>query len=502
MYRNKYLGLLFLFLLLLLLVLNRVLESQKVHELSYLEQMEESITRLFNVSIENKYKVTETIFNDYITEDIKSLIYRGNTKETEERNHVRNELAASLTESFRALKGIGIEYIEFYAIDGSLIASFHDGNESEIIDGHNYETVKKTLRRGYPNYGFEESAILNGYRYVYPIYYKNALVGATVFSHSLKNIISPIEQTYGVSTLLIMDKAIVEADHNSKLEINRNYLEEGYWIDGYIDRAFFNEPFIEKLELRDDTLEKIEKKVLAVIDGQQVPPAVFYEVNNNDYILVIPIRITDVNGRPLGTLLFFNNDRTLFGFFKQRRGSMNTILILSFCLFLLVAVAVILMYRLQMQANRDVLTKLYNRNFCTRHLENQEEPGIVLMIDVDDFKRVNDKYGHLVGDYILEELGKLFINNIRKEDFAVRWGGEEFLIYLKNTTLEEGDTKAKQILELVREHDFKYCDITVSIGVAFMNGRMNASITAADDCLLEAKRRGKNTTVMETEPNI
>ncbi|MCS7279556.1 MAG: diguanylate cyclase [Thermodesulfobacteriaceae bacterium] len=151
----------------------------------------------------------------------------------------------------------------------------------------------------------------------------------------------------------------------------------------------------------------------------------------------------------------------------------------------------------------DALTTLYNRRFQLEMLKNAKnkadrygEPFSLLMIDIDNFKSINDNYGHEMGDVVLKKLAEIFLNNIRATDVASRWGGEEFLILLPNTNLDNALLIAERIRRQVEALKIdNLSKITVSIGVTAYNGNENINelISRADMALYEAKTSGKNT---------
>lgn len=155
----------------------------------------------------------------------------------------------------------------------------------------------------------------------------------------------------------------------------------------------------------------------------------------------------------------------------------------------------------------DELTGCYNRRYLNERLpaeineskENGEKLSIVVM-DIDNFKNINDKYGHQVGDYVLKEIGTIIRNNIRREyDWVSRFGGEEFLIAFKNTDKENAVRTTERIRQNIEAHEFKYNDlninVTASFGVEELSNEINEInelIEAADKNLYKAKELGKN----------
>jgi diguanylate cyclase (GGDEF)-like protein len=120
------------------------------------------------------------------------------------------------------------------------------------------------------------------------------------------------------------------------------------------------------------------------------------------------------------------------------------------------------------------------------------------MFDIDFFKRINDHYGHLAGDYVLRELAETVQNRIRRDEVFARYGGEEFVIVLPETTMEGATSLAETLREKVATHSFVFqgesIPVTISIGCALVqpNDAATELIQRADEKLYEAKRSGRN----------
>ena len=139
----------------------------------------------------------------------------------------------------------------------------------------------------------------------------------------------------------------------------------------------------------------------------------------------------------------------------------------------------------------DNLTKLYNR----RALIENKGYNSVIFADIDHFKEINDKYGHDAGDKILVELGDFFRSNIRETDCAIRYGGDEFLILLKNCPVNEAFEKAKQLRENLSKFNQEFNhNITMSFGVSNLSDKtLEESIKEADSAMYESKDAGRDT---------
>jgi two-component system cell cycle response regulator len=162
---------------------------------------------------------------------------------------------------------------------------------------------------------------------------------------------------------------------------------------------------------------------------------------------------------------------------------------------------------LHIAAIRDVLTGLFNRRYLEQRIPTEVAfsnrhgtPLAVLVLDLDHFKRINDELGHAAGDAALTAFGKVVAKEIRSEDVAGRFGGEEFLVLARGADEAGGVRLADRILERVRElgvmFDNRCIKFTVSIGIAACDASRKTSaaelVHAADVALLEAKRQGRD----------
>jgi len=157
---------------------------------------------------------------------------------------------------------------------------------------------------------------------------------------------------------------------------------------------------------------------------------------------------------------------------------------------------------LEKMAITDGLTEIHNHRYIVQKLQEEIERAkrydhslTVVMFDIDYFKRVNDTYGHQVGDEVLRIVSQLMKDNLRNIDSIGRYGGEEFLIILPETTLDEGFQVAERIRSKVEHGHYGKEDlrITISGGVAEYNGESDvALLKKADDLLYLAKENGRN----------
>lgn len=170
---------------------------------------------------------------------------------------------------------------------------------------------------------------------------------------------------------------------------------------------------------------------------------------------------------------------------------------------------------LQSQADRDPLTSVFNRRYfetkaaekIAKAHENKEDFAI-LMIDADNFKKVNDTFGHKIGDKVLIELASVCERSLRQDDLVARYGGEEFVVFLSKVTPQIAKLVADRLRQAIAQvvvyaDDGKPVNFTVSIGVApsGISDNVNVMIKMADDAMYAAKQNGRNR-VEEFLPNM
>jgi len=148
--------------------------------------------------------------------------------------------------------------------------------------------------------------------------------------------------------------------------------------------------------------------------------------------------------------------------------------------------------------NRRLFEKLIEQELASMHRHGHE--SVVIMLDIDDFKSINDTYGHPVGDEILRQLAGLLNSNIRKSDTVSRFGGEEFIILMPKTSLEGGAVFAERLRKLIMEEKFIVGSITLQITCSFGVSLLSVNdgqdsenyYFLADKSLYMAKQSGKN----------
>lgn len=159
----------------------------------------------------------------------------------------------------------------------------------------------------------------------------------------------------------------------------------------------------------------------------------------------------------------------------------------------------------------DPLTGLHNRRFMTAQLgalvkraTQGGDPVAALMVDIDHFKRINDTFGHDIGDEVLREFAVRLATNVRAIDLACRFGGEEFVVVMPDTKLEDAHRIAERLRRHIAGSPFHLAGldepltVTISVGVAATQGESDAPdalLKRADEAVYEAKAGGRNQVV-------
>lgn len=164
----------------------------------------------------------------------------------------------------------------------------------------------------------------------------------------------------------------------------------------------------------------------------------------------------------------------------------------------------------RLENGRDALTRTLNRRFLPSILGREisiasrsGKPFTILMIDVDYFKQINDRWGHSAGDLVLRAIAEVILDAVRPSDFVFRYGGEEFLVALVETDAEQGFQVAERIRHAIAAQELRLSDdteltVTTSIGLAAYEGHPDYAylVNAADKALYSSKEAGRNRTTI------
>jgi len=257
--------------------------------------------------------------------------------------------------------------------------------------------------------------------------------------------------------------------------------------------------------LLNNTLQKIldsQNALLFVTNNEEIT------YTNEQFLEYFSIKkVTEIKRKNLQLYKYFDNNLESYDALFEQVNSKEEYIVINSDTFILQASMIESTHKLFTLTNvtklsneiqMDALTGVYKKPYFNIRLEKvirDKEEAILVVVDIDNFKVINDTFGHQVGDDVLKEFASLVQNNIRSEDLFARWGGEEFLLLLQHTTLENALKKIESIRTHIEKHTFKHIgNMTSSFGVAYKeeSDDIHSLLQRADKALYESKHNGKN----------
>ncbi len=330
------------------------------------------------------------------------------------------------------------------------------------------------------------------------------ILGVPVYHNG--NIIAVLGGSYNVTALSRMLFNDVFDDSGYSLIINQNGEIIAYDGDPAYHNITYGDNFFKFHErqnlLSDDTLKKIRQDFKNEKDGTVRLQA----VSTSDAAQYLSYTRLGINGWMICYIIPVADAQDSYAFIKSDESILLGIFLI---LVLLLVLYIIRTNRKQNEelirtAELDGLTGAYNKRATEAYINKiltqmPDEKGTFVILDVDKFKDVNDRYGHAAGDTVLHELAKTFFRHFRKDDIIGRIGGDEFVIYMRNIESKEiASARVKNLIENVRSLPFEEMNgnhVTISVGIAFVPEAGNCYMDLyknADTALYETKQNGKD----------
>ena len=330
------------------------------------------------------------------------------------------------------------------------------------------------------------------------------ILGVPVYQNG--NIIAVLGGSYNVTALSRMLFNDVFDDSGYSLIINQNGEIIAYDGDSAYRKITYGDNFFKFHErqnlLSDDTLKKIRQDFTNEKDGT----VRLQTASTSDAAQYLSYTRLGINGWMICYIIPVADAQDAYDFIKSDESILLGIFLI---LVLLLVLYIIRTNRKQNEelirtAELDGLTGAYNKRATEAYINKiltqmPDEKGTFVILDVDKFKDVNDRYGHAVGDTVLHELAKTFFRHFRKDDIIGRIGGDEFVIYMRNIESKEiASARVKNLIENVRSLPFEEMNgnhVTISVGIAFVPEAGNCYMDLyknADTALYETKQNGKD----------
>lgn len=389
-------------------------------------------------------------------------------------------------QDYKYLRDVGFDRFIIVYPDGTVFLRMHNFNKfgDKLSDIGNIVNTANTL--SLIDKDFADSLI-----FFYPIYYNKLNVGNLYLNVPFFLISKNLSKTFDKAYMFILKKDFINIKENKgfvESEINKDY---------FVDtRTYKKFKFDEVSEVNKIISEKVLDKI-----GKEDSFIIPVEIDDK-YVLVSFIGIKNFKNVNVGYLISYEED------FLFKNFSLNFFITMGFLLVILFLINLFILYAIKMKdlaetkAITDKLTGLFNRTVIDTLIQievdrsnRNNRPLSIIVFDIDHFKRINDEYGHDKGDYVLKTIADIVKMTLRKSDYIIRWGGEEFLVILPETNLENAINVAEKIRFNIENYNFKdIVKATVSLGVTEMKKGENfyTAFKRADEALYMAKNKGRN----------
>lgn len=465
--------------------------------------------RLFRGEVHSTLKTYEE-FSNFLYQEINNkemvlqTLYKVNlTSDETKKNQLRKELYDFLEPSYLNMKNYYFRQLHFHLPNTQSFLRMHRPNKYGDILSNIRETIKIANQKQIYVTGFEEGRIYNGFRFVYPLSYKNTHIGTVEVSLSSASIVELLSKLYPTKDFIfVMDKKVV----NDKIFDD----QLGNYMDSNVSNKFlFDKEVQEIVRKYKNTIPKDDKNFFLKItkyNNDLISKWDDFATNLNfegENFIVKFLKIENIKKTPIAYLISVSKNEEYEDSYKNLYKQIFLVTILVLFLIIFGFILASYQYRLKKISQYDYLTKIYNRHKFLEIVERElkkfkryKNECCVILMDIDFFKRINDNYGHDWGDKVLRQLTIVIKQNIRQTDVFARWGGEEFVLFLSNTNEENALFVAEKLRKTIEEDNSKKLkEITLSLGVSKVyidDLSINYSIDRADEAMYNAKRTGRN----------
>lgn len=472
------------------------------------QQFDQSITDITNTYSD----FASFIFhNDINVRDVQMFMDQASQVDESERGNIREALYSQLQRLYSNAQNYNFNQMQFHLPNGESFLRFHrvDAFGDSLLDIRS--SIQMVIEQKRIIMGFEGGRFMSGYRFIYPLFNGGRYVGSVEIAVSATNIVREFYKSMKDFDLgIIIKEDIIELSSQNDIDSLHDYslLSDEYLIEK--ENITIIQNSTKSLSLINDESfnEALKNKISNELSiGQSFNTTLSH--NRKDYIIHFKA-INDIGNKHVGYLYSISKTDNILEFGRDRN---QFVLIATAIMMFMISLFYLVMIKeeeISKYAMIDSLTGIYNRgtfvDFAHRFMARQardKSPISIAMIDIDNFKEVNDVHGHRVGDKILVEIVQTIADSIRDSDILARYGGDEFVILLPDTDIDV----AMIVLERIRSHIehtpfMKSNSITISVGVheRVNHETLEDAIEIADEALYKAKLNGRNQ-VSESKPS-
>ncbi|MDK2951817.1 MAG: hypothetical protein PWQ77_1482 [Kosmotogales bacterium] len=475
---------------------NFTIESAKEEELKIFKREYESV-------LDGYRNYSKFVYDNVINDDsILEILYDAN-KNREKIDFYRDELFNVLNEIYEYISEDDFRHLHFHLPDGTSFLRMHRPSNY----GDSLFDVRESVRISNEDKvyieGFEEGRISTGYRFVYPLEYNGEHIGSVEISISMAAILKSLSELFCEIHQFIIKKEVV--DEKVFDEELSNYVTSTISRDFYYDVEIEEEiENIDSLCIQFLESKKVNQELRANIDDDLEKGKEFSRVvniSNKDYLISF-LPMNNFKNETEAYIISYSISDAV----KHDQEYFLMLIVFLIILYLSLIIIIFLLWRSKTKflniSSTDPLTNVNNRNGFFEGLRYLHEKALknkydlyFIIFDIDHFKDINDKYGHLTGDKVLKNLSEIINKHIRKTDFFGRWGGDEFVLAISNVSNEIIIGIIEKLSIIVSRYDFGIDEnLTLSIGVAKLaqDESIDDLLKKADEALYEAKKAGRN----------
>jgi len=448
--------------------------------------------------------MADSIYHLHInTERVKRILARGvESQDSRRKNMFRKQLFSELAPLYQKITTYNFRQLHFHEWNNRSFLRFHRPEKyGDDLTGVRY-SVEYANREMKPISGFEEGRIVNGYRYIYPLQYRNRHIGSVEISISIKTVTSQLKQRFNIDTeFIILASQVTKKVFKSEIS---NYKA---WP---IDNRFVLDRAISESCILKNQINAVEKRKIrdALTKNTKKGTPFCLEIKSEEGPLLLTfLPIKNFTGKTVAYIFSVSDDT------KIRFQNISFYMLSAALAMLLIILIMFTIYygvsqrTIEDMVTNDFLTGVYTRRIIFEKLEDEfnrfkRYGNIVslIMIDIDHFKNVNDTHGHGRGDIILKSIAEIIKSHIRKNDIAGRYGGEEFILVLPETDKHGAGVVAENLRFAISSHEFHSVGtVTISCGIAEARDTIDTIeqlIDIADTNLYTAKHEGRNRVVL------
>ena len=479
----------------IMLFLQFVKNKQSLQE-NYINELNNEIVIALSVYSE----MADLVYCSHINnEEVKSIFAKGIAADSQaEKDYFRKTLYEKVQPLYEKLEKYKFRQLHFHEKDNKSFLRFHRPSKY----GDDLTNIRDSVAYVNKNHayisGFEEGRIFNGYRYVYPLEYENQHVGSVEVSVSIGTVISQLQEKFKKESQFILLKK--QVDKKVFQTESSNYIP--WELD---DRFVLDKALSQQCILNSNISEEAQLSIQSSITEnllQSIPFNVELSIEGKSSLLTF-IPIQNFKKKTVAYIIALSDQEEIKS--QERAFVFTSGALLLLMLFLIVFVFYYKISRKKIEAMAiyDYLTKTYSRATIFKEIKNEHERYsrykrifALIMTDIDFFKKVNDTYGHTVGDMVLAKVANIIMTETRNSDSVGRYGGEEFIVLLPETSKENAASVAERIRAKIEAYEFENIDsVTISCGVSAsdkVDETIKEIIDEADKNLYEAKETGRN----------